>query len=77
MLKIDKDQPRLGILKVAFLLAKKHPELIDEGICCTSFEEVAEVFGLDVREQIHDTAVRLLNEWIENRKGEPEVDKGG
>lgn len=57
--------PKLGMLKLGILLARKHPFKVDEIMQCRTLREVANVVNIPEDEGLYDTGVRLLKEWLE------------
>lgn len=59
--------PNLGMLKLGMLMARKHPEKVDEFINCRTLSEVAVVAGYKACDNISDTALGLLEEWMKDK----------
>jgi hypothetical protein len=57
--------PKLGLIKIGILLARKYPGKVDDFIQCRTMTEVANVGNIPTIENIHDSGVRLLKEWLE------------
>lgn len=63
-MKDDFYDPKLGMLKIGVLLARKAPLRVDEIMECRSLSEVAALFDIPEDEPLYNTGIRLLKEWL-------------